>query len=195
MKKLLSITFTFLVSLLLSGCFSDMLKPAENHDAFYMLPIYNKAKKQKFAEVNMQVLSAPDYLKRPQIVVKAQEANGIGNVAISETHRWIEPISNGIARTLTANLESQGILLFAYPALSDAQKANLKIYIDDLIGSLGGDVVLNGKFQLHSGDKISTIEFNLTEKSADNSYASYVDAIGKLIAKLSEKITKEVTKF
>lgn len=195
MKKLIPVSFAFLVSLMLSGCFSDMLKPAENHDAFYMLPTYNKANKQKFAEVNMQVLSVPDYLKRPQIVVKTQEATSTGNVAISETHRWIEPISNGITRVLTTNLESQGIILFAYPAFSSSSKADLKIYIDDLIGSLGNTVSLNGKIQISSAKKNATIEFNLSENTADNSYASYVDTIGKLIAKLSKKIADEVSKF
>ena len=106
MKKLIPVSFAFLVSLMLSGCFSDMLKPAENHDAFYMLPTYNKANKQKFAEVNMQVLSVPDYLKRPQIVVKTQEATSTGKALPTFTLTtkcisWRRAPANSLSRRMS----------------------------------------------------------------------------------------------
>jgi uncharacterized lipoprotein YmbA len=100
--------------------------------------------------VGVLPVGVPGHLERPQLVVWA----GPGELRIDEYLRWAEPIDEGIARTLTENLDA---LLPAHPVVRSpwAAAANpfCRVRVDLRVFGLqeSGEVRLEGRWVLLPG--------------------------------------------
>jgi len=85
---------------LLSGCLS---LGGSDVASFYLLssiPRQASASQGRPLVVGVGPIDVPEYLNRPQIVTRI----GPNQLRLAEFHKWAEPLDNGIARVLAANL-------------------------------------------------------------------------------------------
>lgn len=213
MKKTPFILLAFL-SCILVGCVGDLLQPKADPTEFYLLrPI--KAESAKGSDVgeqevkntpkrlvvdgtmnvNFMPFSLPSYMGRNQIVSLLDD----GRVEISEFNRWGELPIAGFHRVLLEDIvvNVANVDIYNYPAVSfDSSAPNIRLFVADFIGELGEEVVLKGRWQIHSSDASKNVEktFIIIVKCADN-YASYVDAMNKAIFQLSREIAQGIVDY
>ena len=95
MKKWIAVCFLFG----LSACFGGVSAPSR----FYTLsPVIQEPVSEKVtASVGIDRVQVARYLDRPQIITQTL---GSPEISLSETNRWIEPLSNLVQRILSEDL-------------------------------------------------------------------------------------------
>ncbi|MFW6189008.1 MAG: PqiC family protein [Planctomycetota bacterium] len=91
----------------------------------------------------------PEYLRRNEIVVRAPD----GRVRPADFHRWAEPLGQGVARVLAAELSR--LLPSRWVVAHPVRKApgpvtNLALTVTRFDGRRGGSVVLSAQWNLSS---------------------------------------------
>ena len=193
-KNLLQIVILGLVAPMLASCLGGLLEPKSDPTVFYMMRPIAPAEKISIKEkvtLNLMPINAPSYMSRNQIVTLDANAS----VKLSEFDRWAESTQSGFTRVIVENIAelSDNIDVYAYPTVSP-DALNLKIFIYDCIGTLGGDLLFKGKWQLDSisTDRHTAKDFSL-KIPCGSTYASYVQAINKCLEMLSVDIVKSIS--
>jgi uncharacterized lipoprotein YmbA len=135
----------------------------------------------------------PAYLDRSSIVV--HEADG--EVRLSSSHQWAEPLKDGVTRVVAENL---AVMIptdaaLVYPWRSPrvvTYRVTLEIFRFD--GTLGGPVVLNVRWRLldKDGNELALRTVTLDERPVDSTYAALVASHGHLLAAVSRDIATAI---
>lgn len=196
--KILQFILCAICAFSLSGCVGDLLQPKEDPTQFYLMRAVAKPAKIAKAEIrqdiNLSPFALPAYLGRNQIV----SLDGGAKMEISEFNRWGELPAMGFIRAFAQNIESVApFSVRIYPEVSFNKSApNLTLYIADFIGEIDGELKLCGAYRMASAklDKKLEQHFCIVEKSGKD-YTSYVSAMNRAIAKLSEMVANSAKEF
>jgi hypothetical protein len=129
------------------------------------------------------------YLSREEIVTRA----GPNSVTLADFDRWATPLPEGIAEMVAANLTFLGAgrvdrVMDAGPSEFDRR---VLVEILRLDGSLGGEVVLAARYTIVAGDHWQVLAEGVRswkETASGDSYAAYVDAMGRLLLTMCREI-------
>jgi uncharacterized lipoprotein YmbA len=143
--------------------------------------------------VGVGPVALPTYLDRRSIVM--HEADG--EVRLSSSHQWAEPLKDGVTRVIAENLAVMiptGAAL-VYPWRSPravTYRVTLEIFRFD--GTLGGPVVLNGRWRLldKDGNELAFRTVTLDERPVDSTYAALVASHSRLLATVSRDIATAI---
>lgn len=192
--KIVALFIACCAAAVLSGCVGDFLKPKDDPTQFYILRSIPpkadwKADVPAGVQVNILPFSLPSYLGRHQMVV----LEGGGKVEISEFNRWAELPVSGFNRVLLDNISAllPSVDAYAYPSVSPrADALTLRLFVDEFLGSLNGEVVLKGMWVLYSpkDKKSAEKKFKFSAK-ASGSFDSYAEAMNALIFQLCQQIS------
>ncbi len=178
---------------LLCSCLGGFLEPKDDPTVFYMMrakPVGTVDVKKR-VRINLMPITTPSYMSRNQIVT----LGGGGTVELSEFNRWAESVQSGFTRVLIDDIigASKNIDMFAYPFVSP-DALNLKVFVYDCVGPLGGDLSFKGKWQLDSADSNVRVARDFSFKvPCGNTYSSYVESVCKAVGMLSEDIAKAIS--
>ena len=179
---------------MLTSCLGNFLEPKEDLTEFYLMrPAQNIAKVELNSPLKINVLpiTTPSYMSRNQIVTLSDA----GTVELSEFNRWAESAQSNFTRVLVDNIgaTSEKVDVFAYPSFAK-DGMNLRIYINDCIGSLGGKLIFKGKWQVDNIENTKQVAKDFLMKiDCGNSYKTYIKAIDKAMAELSFDIVKTIS--
>ncbi len=196
MNNKLNILLAIISIPLLTSCLGGLFEPKADPTEFYLL---SASKTPKTVDVkgntiiNVLPISVPAYMNRKQIVVKSDD----GKVDMLEFSRWAEPFQNGLTRVLLADLvdKSPNFNIYSYPSIVDGG-LNLRVFVYECIGNIGGDFELSGKYQLDSVDgKIHIAkDFSINTKSGDD-IKSYINVIDNSLEQLSKEIAISILEY
>ena len=147
--------------------------------------------------IAIQPIRIPKYLDRPPIITQSESKT---RMVYSEFHRWAEPLADNLQDVLVQNLSNQlpGSVIWNSRAMGEvATDYQIEIQILKLTGALGKKTQLSARWSLLSGreyDLIQTGLFRQTQKPADSTYPSYVEAISQLTLELSSEIAAALQK-
>jgi uncharacterized lipoprotein YmbA len=193
-NNIISIIFLALTTPLLTSCLGEFLEPKEDLTEFYLMrPTNNIAKVnlESPLKINILPITTPSYMARNQIVSLSQD----GTVELSEFNRWAESAQSNFTRVLIDNIcaTSDNVDVFAYPSLVK-DGMNLRIYINDCIGTLGGSLIFKGKWLADSVDSTKQIAKDFSIKvDCGKTYKSYVEAIDKAMVDLAFDIVNTIS--
>ncbi len=191
-KKLINAVLLASFSVLLTSCFG-FLDPKEDTTQFYIMRAANVKKvdvKDKLS-ITLSPITTPSYMARNQIVTLAED----GSVKLAEFDRWAESVQSGFSRSLVEALAatSENVDVFAYPSFCD-KGFNLRIYVYDCIGNLGGNLEFKGKWQAdNANEKISLSKDFSMKIECGNTYSSYVGAVNKALENLAFDVIKTIS--
>ena len=138
----------------------------------------------------------PEMLKRPQLVIR-ESASGM---QVSEFHRWAGDLEDNITRTMARQLMqamgTEKVAVFPWPR-HRAIDYQIRIDVLRFDGALGGEVVLAGTWTLADGDgrrEITTRAFSFTEQTAGGGHSELVEAMSRLVARLSAEAAAEMSR-
>jgi uncharacterized lipoprotein YmbA len=139
-------------------------------------------------------INIPAYLDRPQIVTQAPGAE----VKLSEFDRWAEPLEDNVAAVLADNLASlvPTERVFPFPSRLPPD-VDLRITVDviRLDGPLGGDVVLDARWSLVSGEEeaeVRTQRSRFVQRAGGPGYADLIEAMSRTLDALSRELAQEI---
>ena len=145
------------------------------------------------AVIGVGPVTVPAYLDRAPIVVRT----GDGEVRLSGEDRWVEPLRDGVTRTLAENLSAMvptdAVVIFPWRTPRTVQ---FRVTVDFLRfdGELGGPTVLHAQWRLLDGTGKELIlgAAHLEETASEPTYAALVAAQNRLLASLSRDIAAEI---
>lgn len=174
----------------LSACFGG--RSADPN--FYTLsPVTEKSISDKNVSIGINRVRVARYLDRPQIITQKEG----GEIDVSEMNRWIEPLSNLIARTVASDIKN------ALPKSTVKTRAigqenfdyiiSLEIIAMDSI--LGKTATLNGWWKIYDrNEKLlfrhQTIETLPLGKTYEDLATVQSQLIGKLAVQMAQKIAE-----
>ncbi len=97
--------------------------------------------------VQLQV-QVPDYLDRPQIVVR----QGENRLSLAELDRWAEPLSRMLPRVFSQELTNGPLPLRVNSSSSAGTEYNIRVRILRLDGEPGGRIHLRASWQVTRAD-------------------------------------------
>lgn len=117
----ISLATTFLMTIVIAGCASS--PPVR----FYRLeplsqPVVSDRPSTEILALGPLVF--PDYLKRPQIVSRGDDAS----MVIDEFNRWIEPLDDAVPRILALNVDALLEDYSAIPFSSGSARASVRVF-------------------------------------------------------------------
>ncbi len=146
--------------------------------------------------IRLAPVTIPEVLLRPQIVTRTAK----NRLVLNEFNRWGGDFQEDFQRIMGENLAillatdhvilSQDIT----PLTTDVQ---ITINVRRFDGQLGGQVILNTDWAIASGSrgqKIMAKKSVLQENTDGSDYQAYVAAQSRLLAKLSQEISAEITR-
>ncbi len=174
------------IALLLGACATA----AEDDTRYYLLPKPKPAERVVFTDdtVALRELDLPLYARAAEIAYVAD-----GAVAVSDDNRWADEPARAMTRALAGSLrEAIGAPVVVEP-WGRAIKPVLRIdvTVDRFIGTLGGDVILTGDFQIVSLDDRKTVSaqgFDIAAPTADAGFEALTRAHSVALARLSDEI-------
>ena len=178
--------------ILLSGCLGGVSATPQ----FFTLQNESNISVVSNQKISVGVLpvKVPDYLDKPQIVLN----NGTNQMTISETNRWIEPLSSVAQQTLINDIQKMLPNAFVKTKGYDDDNYNriVRVEIDKMSGTLGKEARLSVWWSIlnHNGKEIYRTRFADTEQ-IHNSYESYTQGQSILWAKLSNQIAQHLTSY
>lgn len=193
-NNIISAILLAIITPMLTSCLGNFLEPKEDLTEFYLMrPAQNIAKVELNSPLKINVLpiTTPSYMSRNQIVTLSDA----GTVELSEFNRWAESAQSNFTRVLVDNIgaTSEKVDVFAYPSFAK-DGMNLRIYINDCIGSLGGKLIFKGKWQVDNIENTKQVAKDFLMKiDCGNSYKTYIKAIDKAMAELSFDIVKTIS--
>lgn len=175
----------------LAGCASS---PAER---FYALAPESPASAE-FAPVVPPIVSVgpvtlPEAVDRPQIVVRIN-AN---QMAVVESHRWVEPLKDAIPRVIAGNLNRLMGGGAAVTSRQDAaQDAAMRVTVDvqRFESTLGDSIDLEAVWSVRSasGGQARAGRARFREPCASGSYEALAAAHSQALTKLSQEIAATI---
>ncbi|MDD5285026.1 MAG: PqiC family protein [Desulfuromonadaceae bacterium] len=150
--------------------------------------------------VSVVNITLPDLVDRPQLVERVS-----GNrVEILETHRWAEPLKNGISRLLAENLAGRlgSDRVTAYPQNS-VSDPDYKVYVDiQRFESVGDSVSVDAIWTIrrksdgapgrNKEEKSKTGRSQTRESRGKEGYDALVEAYNRAIISVSNDIAKAI---
>lgn len=183
--------------LIITGCGSSP------NARFYMLNTLDQNESQSTANTQTQNLavkvgpvSIPETLDQSQIVSRKNE----NMLIVDEYNRWGGDIQSDIQRTLGENIS---ILLPTNRVILSQEIALLPVDYQVVVnirrfdGTLGGEVTLNADWtvvRIENKESAKGKKSVFSEATVGDDYQAYVAAQSRLLARLSEEITKEITR-
>jgi uncharacterized lipoprotein YmbA len=145
------------------------------------------------AVIGVGPVTIPAYLDRAPIVVRT----GDGEVKLSGEDRWVEPLRDGVTRTLAENLSAMvptdAVVIFPWRTPRTVQ---FRVTVDFLRfdGELGGPTVLRAQWRLldGAGKELVLGAAHVEETTGEPTYAALVAAQSRLLASLSRDIAAEI---
>ncbi|MFT7559497.1 MAG: putative lipoprotein YmbA [Flavobacteriales bacterium] len=134
------------------------------------------------------------YLDQTAIVSRISD----NQLLVSGFHAWAEPLDEGIARVMSAELSRNGLFDFvsAFPWDTRARpNMQMQLKITQLDGVRGDVIHLQAQYQLlRLSDQMILARGNigLDQSSTSSQYSDYVSAINSLVLALSKKIETEL---
>lgn len=142
--------------------------------------------------VGMRQVEVPSYLDRRQIMI----STGRNELAVSEFNQWAEPLKENITRVIAQNLESLTCADVADIRPAERSKPvdyRLKVRVNRLEGSLGGQAVLDAEWLLTAAGDSRTIasrRSRFVKPVPGKDHASLVTAHSELITDLSREMAR-----
>lgn len=199
MKKLATYFSVFFIYssilLALSGCAST--EPSR----FYTLNSLADEKispqaSEKISQVSIGIgpIEVPDYLDRPQIVIRS----GLNEIKVSEHDRWAGSLSENITMVIRENLSfligTERVFAYPWDSSSDIDyKVSIKII--RLEGIPGDHVTLKALWTVSSrkeNKEIITHVSDIKEKLNASGYDEMVAVMSRNFATLSREIAREI---
>lgn len=141
--------------------------------------------------VHLQI-HVPDYLDRPQIVVR----QGENRLSLAELDRWAEPLSRMLPRVLSQELANSTLPLQVAPSSSAGTDYNIWIQILRLDGKPGGQVHLRALWRIRRGDSdrglMRTHLFSRTARVSGQGMEGLVQAHELLLDQLAGEVSRMV---
>ncbi len=177
----------------LTACFGGVSDPSR----FYTLsPVVQTPVSEKMtASVGIDRVQISRYLDRPQIITQSAETT---EIKVSETNRWIEPLSNLVQRILAEDLanalpnaqvkmKTQGREDFSYVLSVDIVK------MDTL---LGNQASLEAWFliQNHAGQVIYRQKVS-ESMPVSSSFDDLAKAQSELLGRLADRIARQIVRL
>ena len=193
--------FAALAALVTSGCGGT--KPSR----FYMLQSAQDVEEYSGAGSGKDVVlfglmpvALPDYVRRPQIVTHVGEHE----MEYADYDRWAEPLVDNLTRVIVGSVREQldGVLFINYPWVANVEidyRLHLEfdqfdIYDDGnaiLVASWALGVGRGGEWRRYGYARL--VETFEEDKKAD--YTARVAALNRLVDRLSEKLSTDITAF
>jgi hypothetical protein len=151
---------------------------------------------RKFS-VTIDPVEIPDYLDRPQIVVR----NGQNEIAVSEYDRWAGSLQDDIARVLAENLSVVlgGNQVSVFPSRPGLQSDyRIKVYITRFDILPDDTVSMRAQWTILGKDGVIALmmrESNLNERTEGRSYSDKVAAMSRTLESLSREIASGIKKM
>lgn len=181
------------VMLMLTGC-TSISPPTSFHTLNAALADGTVITQRPDLSLGLGPIELPEMLKRPQLVIRANTSD----MELSEFHQWAGDLEDTMTRTMAAQLmevigtEKVAIYPWARHRAIDYQ---MRIDVLRFDGALGGEVVLTGTWTLADGDgrkEIDTRAFSFAENTAGGSHTDLVEAMSRLVARLSAAAAADV---
>ncbi len=173
----------------LTGCGSS---PPVSFYGLEPMPVSGEEAQAPEVVVGLGPLRFPDYLKRPQIVTRAQGTQ----VEIAEFDRWMEPVDAMFQRVLVMNLDGllEGVSVVAFPFGAGLVDVDYRVLasINRFEVGPGGGALLDVQWGISSseGESITRAVRRSYEATAADpgDYASIVVALNDTLDQLSRDI-------
>ena len=142
--------------------------------------------------IGLRELALPLYARRTQIASVGAD----GAISLSDDHRWAEDppraVSRVVARTLT-ELTGQAVVIEPWPVGVEPD-IRVDIEVDYFAGTLGGDLRLSGQYRIvrKNGASPVTQAFSISERSAEDSFASLVESHTRALQALAGRVSAEI---
>ncbi len=148
--------------------------------------------------VTIGPLRIPDYLDRPQIMIRS----GQNELRLSEFDRWAGSLDNDVVRVLVENISSllppERFFVTRWTPLLESQlpaSYRVEVLIERFDGSLGGMVFLKAHWVIFGQDKrlLHKKESNISEQVHGSSYGELVQSMSRALGRLSRDISDGIT--
>jgi len=181
-----------LMLILLSGCVG--LKIDRHYLLSAITPEAKNLEKNAPLLLVLKPLELPNYVKQSEILTREQGST----VSLSKNHHWAEPMVNGVERVLIQDLAQRingEVLPYAQRLQAPKIDYFILVNITDFIGTLGKEAIMNVHWQILDGKRQKAVRFKharYREPLADMNYETLVSAQSRLLARLSEDLSREV---
>jgi len=171
----------------LGGC---SLGPREDPSRFYVLPSPEIATDDASGlTVGLGPVSLPDYLDRPEIVVRRSDVE----VELRRWDRWAEPLDAAVVRVVSDVLRVHVARVEAYPWRGRAPVDRAVIIeVVRFECDAAGDAALDARWSITRGDETSSYTFQEQASAAPGDLPGGVKALGALATRLGEAIAAEL---
>ena len=186
--------FVYVLVLFQLGC--SIGKASKPSDFYVLSAETGSAGKALPASMSLGVgpLTLPDLYDRPQIVTRPET----NRITLAEFDRWGGDVRDNLRRVLARNLSTRlgtdAVRLYPWSG-SNTPDLQVTVAFERFGGDLGGMVKLSGIWRVLDGDRgceLARRSFTLSESTAGQSYADYVSALSRGLAKLSQEIAARV---
>ncbi len=168
-----------LLALLLSACASQSVP--EQHTYLLRVP---PSWQVRLNAVTVDKVSLPAYLQRREVVVLVSPRE----IRPARFHSWGEPLERGIQRYLALAIAGH----LGDQAVASSQPLSVSVRIDELLGSLDGEVFMRASFTLDgSGPDSHRGQFEARVGQQADGYDSLVAAHTALLGQLAQTIAAE----
>jgi uncharacterized lipoprotein YmbA len=139
-------------------------------------------------------VTIPETVNRPNIVTPLDS----NQVEVAEYHRWSEPLIENISRVVVTNIADRLSLskLYAYPWLGNPVDYQVRIDVLQMTGTPAESVSMQVRWQVLTGEKprqlLLTRITEYDESISTEGYSAMVSAYSRLVAALSDDISKAV---
>jgi uncharacterized lipoprotein YmbA len=134
------------------------------------------------------------HLNRRQVVTRLSETD----LKISDAHQWAAPVKDSVLYVIAANIavELNTNRIYEFP-MRRRRHLDYQVAIDllRLDGQLGGDVILEARWILSSGDGKKILISRVTrivKQSLGVNYSSYILAKSLVVAELAKEIAQTI---
>lgn len=188
------IFYSLIIVLLLSSCIGGISMPS----SFYNLVSYDnsnvKIKTKKNIVINIEPIVVPAYLDRPQIITLNSEDTEFN---ISETNRWVEPLSDSIQRVLAGDLYSYVSKSIIKTNAIKTARADYSVYVmvNKFDGRFGDKVALSVLWSIldKNGNVLIAKNSNFTTDLTSSNYNDLVKGYSYLINQLAIEIGNKIS--
>lgn len=198
-SALTATTMLLAMTLILSGCVGSGSKPP----TYYLLtaqvtaPTTEAAATKTIVSIGVGPVRVAPFLMRPEIITHT----GGGNLNLSDSQRWSEPLEQGIQRTLLQNLNA---LTHAdtrnFPwTMTTAPQFAVRIDVSDLDRLADGNAVMTVSWILEdvaAGKLLESRRDTFTTHAGDAAdYAALTRAYSDLLGQLAQSVAAALAQY
>jgi uncharacterized lipoprotein YmbA len=182
------------IAQLVSGCIGT--SPTTRYYAFTANDYVNKAEGD--LKISVGPFEVPEYLNRPQIVIRDQGTA----LKVLKSDRWAEPLTEAVGRQINRDLSNHitSGLVYQFPSVTDiSPDYRIRGRINNFEANTDGTVVLRLRWGVLNSDNGFAIAprgetFSATVESSDD-IAAVTNAMDKLLGELALSIATELKKI